>query len=189
MSKVDTTQQSYCFFKTPFGPLALLWSVFDNQPKVLRVLLSRPSVSVKYQLSKLFPDAIAATCFEIDTISNDIESFLSGEEIRFSLEIVRMDLCSRFQQKVLRTEHRIPRGTISTYQRIAEQLGKPNAARAVGNALANNPFPIIIPCHRVIRSDGTIGGFGGGVKMKKTLLKMEGVLFNASNHVVIKKFF
>ncbi|MEA3339092.1 MAG: MGMT family protein, partial [Chloroflexota bacterium] len=68
-----------------------------------------------------------------------------------------------------------PRGWVSTYGRIAKSLGNPRAARAVGNALARNPFPIIIPCHRTIRADGRLGGFRGGVEMKRALLEMEGV--------------
>jgi len=87
----------------------------------------------------------------------------------------RIDHCSKFQQKVLRAASAIPRGKISTYQRIAKQIGKPKAVRAVGRALANNPFPLIIPCHRVIRSDGSLGGYQGGLKMKRALLKKEGV--------------
>lgn len=83
----------------------------------------------------------------------------------------------------------IPRGSVSTYQRIAKHLGHDNATRAVGGALSNNPFPIIIPCHRAIRSDGTLGGYQGGLEMKRTLLKMEGVLFHPSGYVMTDKFF
>jgi methylated-DNA-[protein]-cysteine S-methyltransferase len=89
----------------------------------------------------------------------------------------------------LRAEHGIPRGSVSTYQRIAKLLGNRNATRAVGGALANNPFPIIIPCHRAIRSDGTLGGYQGGLKMKRALLEMEGVFFNALGRVLTDKFF
>jgi O-6-methylguanine DNA methyltransferase len=63
------------------------------------------------------------------------------------------------------------------------RLSAPRAARAVGTALARNPFPLIIPCHRVVRSDGMLGGFGGGLKMKKALLEMEGVAFDRSGRV------
>ena len=62
-----------------------------------------------------------------------------------------------------------------TYSGLAAAVGSPKAARAVGTALANNPFPIVIPCHRVIRANGALGQFGGGVSMKKTLLEREGV--------------
>ena len=112
-----------------------------------------------------------------------ILAFLTGDDIRFSLNVIRLDLCSTFQQEVLRAKHGIHRGSVSTYQKIAKHLGNVNAARAVGGALAKNPFLIIIPCHRAIRSDGTLGGYQGGLKMKRALLEMEGVFFNALGHV------
>jgi len=68
-------------------------------------------------------------------------------------------------------------------------LSSPNAARAVGNALANNPFPIIIPCHRAIRSDRSLGGYQGGLEMKRTLLGMEGIEFDDSGRAVTDNFF
>jgi len=83
--------------------------------------------------------------------------------------------CPTFQQKVLRAVSTIPCGEVRTYKFIAKQIGNPKAARAVGRALANNPFPLIIPCHRVICSDGKLGGYQGGLKMKRSLLKMEEV--------------
>jgi methylated-DNA-[protein]-cysteine S-methyltransferase len=78
---------------------------------------------------------------------------------------------------------------MSTYQRIAGHLGNPQAARAVGTALAHNPFPIIVPCHRAIRSDGTLGGFQGGMEMKRILLEMEGVPVDGSGRVVAGQLF
>ena len=119
----------------------------------------------------------------IDSIAGDIEAFLSGADISFSLSSVRMDLCSEFQKKVLVAEHSVPRGHVSTYQRIAERISSPGSSRAVGNALARNPFPIIIPCHRTIRSDGTPGGYQGGTDMKRRLLSMEGVLFDEKDRI------
>ena len=81
------------------------------------------------------------------------------------------------------------RGKVSTYQRIAGHLDNPQAARAVGTALAHNPFPIIVPCHRAIRSDGALGGFQGGAEMKRALLEMEGVLADGSDRVVPGQLF
>jgi len=77
---------------------------------------------------------------------------------------------------------------VSTYGRIARKLGLPRAARAVGNALARNPFPLIIPCHRAVRFDGSLGGYAGGVRMKKMLLELEGVEFDRHGRVITKKF-
>ena len=104
-----------------------------------------------------------------------MEAFLNGADIRLSLDLLRLDLCSPFQQQVLRADHAIPRGSVSTYRLIAKHIGNPRSARAVGTAQATNPFPIVIPCHRVIRSDGTLGGYGGGLEMKRRILEMEGI--------------
>ncbi|VVB58062.1 Methylated-DNA--protein-cysteine methyltransferase [Candidatus Anstonella stagnisolia] len=84
-------------------------------------------------------------------------------------------LLTPFQWKVLRACAKIPRGQIRTYKQIAKEIGKPNSSRAVANALAKNPFAPKIPCHRVIRSDGSLGGYSakGGSKRKMCLLKKE----------------
>jgi len=160
---------------TPFGPVALLWSIVSGQPRVMRVLLSRPGRSAEELVSGAFPQARSAEVPQIGALADDIRSFLSGEDIRFSLSMIDLGMCPKFQQEVLRAEHRIPRGMVSTYADIAGHLDRPRAARAVGNALARNPFPVIIPCHRAIRSDGSLGGFQGGIAMKRRLLEMEGL--------------
>jgi methylated-DNA-[protein]-cysteine S-methyltransferase len=78
---------------------------------------------------------------------------------------------------------------VSTYKLIAQRLGSSKRARAVGNALAKNPFPLIVPCHRVIRTDRRLGGYQGGQEMKRTLLEMDGVSFETSGRVNSKRFF
>ncbi len=82
-----------------------------------------------------------------------------------------------FQKAVYRTVARIPRGRTMTYAQVAAAIGRPKAVRAVGNALNRNPFAPAVPCHRVIRSDGSLGGFAGGTLKKKTLLVKEGGRF------------
>jgi methylated-DNA-[protein]-cysteine S-methyltransferase len=185
----EANQLSCCLRRTPFGPVAVLWSVHREQPRIRRILLSKARLSAKRRVQIFFPDAKRSSCAEIDLVADQIMAFLTGEDIRFSLDIAHLDLCSQFQQKVLRAEHGIPRGSVSTYLRIANHLGNRNGARAVGTALATNPFPIIIPCHRAIRSDGTLGGYQGGLGMKQTLLTMEGIFFDASGRIVIEEFF
>lgn len=85
---------------------------------------------------------------------------------------------TKFQLKVWNFLKKIPKGTVKTYSEVAKTIRKPLAIRAVANAIAKNPYPIKIPCHRVIRSDGSLGGYSGegGVKKKKNLLKKEGII-------------
>tara|TARA_Y100000817_G_scaffold189822_1_gene148317 strand:- start:45 stop:317 length:273 start_codon:yes stop_codon:yes gene_type:complete len=84
---------------------------------------------------------------------------------------------TKFQQKVWKYLLKIPFGSVKTYSQVAKAIGKPSAIRAVANAIGKNPDPPRIPCHRVIRSDGSLGGYSGkgGVKKKKLLLKNEGI--------------
>ena len=86
---------------------------------------------------------------------------------------------TQFQLKVWSYLKKIPKGKVKTYAQVAKAIGKPEAVRAVANAIGKNPFPPKIPCHRVIRSDGKLGGYSakGGIKTKKKLLKNEGFLF------------
>ena len=80
---------------------------------------------------------------------------------------------TRLQVQVLKAVATIPYGEIRTYKSVAESIGRPGGARFIGNTMAQNPFPILIPCHRVIRSNGTMGGFGGGIDLKIRMLDME----------------
>ncbi len=85
---------------------------------------------------------------------------------------------TKFQIKVWKYLRKIPKGSIKNYSEVAKALGNPLAVRAVANAIGKNPYPSKIPCHRVIRSDGSLGGYSGkgGVKTKKKLLKKEGII-------------
>jgi methylated-DNA-[protein]-cysteine S-methyltransferase len=189
---MEMMDQSPIFFSirpSPLGPFAVLWSDHGGQPGICRILLSKPGLSVAQAVRETFPTIKPSTCGEITEVAEQMEAFLQGAEVLFSLEMVRLDLCSRFQQQVLRAEHGIPRGFVSTYQRIGRHLGRPSSARAVGMALARNPFPIIIPCHRAIRSDGTLGGFQGGLPMKRKMLEMEGITIDDSGYVAAAGYF
>lgn len=92
-----------------------------------------------------------------------------------------------FQRRVLDLTAKVPQGKVTTYKQIALAMGKPKAYRAVAMALAKNPHPIKIPCHRVVKSDGNIGGYTGGVEKKKKLLKQEGVKIK-ENKVFLSKY-
>lgn len=141
------------------------------------------------QVSELYTNVQTSSCREIDATARRIKGFLEGEKIKFSLDIIDLSLCSQFQKSVLHAEHQIPWGMVSTYGLIAKYLGKSRGARAVGNALATNPFPIIIPCHRAIRSDRHLGGFQGGIAMKRALLENEGIVFDEKELVICSHFY
>jgi methylated-DNA-[protein]-cysteine S-methyltransferase len=173
---------------TPFGSVGVIWIGRHDKPKIVRILLSKPGLSAQDQVSEFYPNSLVSSCAEIDDVATAINGLLEGEEVDFSLDVAELTLCTEFQQGVLRAEHRIPRGRISTYRLIAEYLGKRNGARAVGNALANNPFPLIVPCHRAIRSDRHLGGYQGGIEMKRALLEKEGIPFDDRGRVACAQF-
>jgi O-6-methylguanine DNA methyltransferase len=96
-----------------------------------------------------------------------VETELSKHKIQFTGS-------TDFQQRVWRQLVKIPKGRVTTYAQIAKALGKPRASRAVGNACGANPFPIVVPCHRVVASNGGLGGFSSGLAWKRKLLALEG---------------
>ncbi len=173
---------------TPHGPTVIIWDTAGRETKITRVLLSKPLAPAIGQASELYPAVREFSCVEIDAVASGICRLLDGEPIDFSLDIADLDLCGEFQRRVLRAEHAIPRGRVSTYMLIAAHLGVPGGARAVGNALAKNPFPLIVPCHRAIRSDRTLGGYQGGLEMKRDLLAKEGITFDNSGRVQCPRF-
>jgi O-6-methylguanine DNA methyltransferase len=110
--------------------------------------------------------------------ASELRDYLKGKRRRFTL-VIDWTLLRPFQQSVLRVTYEIPYGETRTYKEIAEHIGKPHAARAVGRAEATNPMPLVIPCHRVIGMDGKLHGYGmaEGIKTKEWLLKLEGAIF------------
>ena len=105
-------------------------------------------------------------------IKHDIEQYFAGKLKQFTTP-VDLFVLTPFQQKVLKATQAIEFGTVRSYREIAVETGCPGASRAVGNALGRNPVPIVIPCHRVIKTDGTLGGFSGGLDIKRYLLRLE----------------
>lgn len=104
---------------------------------------------------------------------SQVSAYLTGERKQFTLPIC-WRVMTKFQKKVLGLVSQIPYGRLRTYNDIAHELNDPKAIRAVGRANATNPIPLVIPCHRVIGSDGSLRGFGGGLETKAQLLRMEG---------------
>jgi O-6-methylguanine DNA methyltransferase len=114
------------------------------------------------------------------TIWEALTEYVEGKQTSFSISL---DLFTGtpFQQEIWKVLEKIPYGQCVSYQWVAEKIGRPRATRAVGSAIGKNPIPILIPCHRVIRKDGSLGGFSSGLSLKKTLLRIEGCLLTLEN--------
>lgn len=151
----------YCWFNSPIGKLLLAG---DEQG-----------------LQRLgFPQGKGHVALESDWVENDkfftevkrqLNAYFDGELKEFSLALAPRG--TEFQLRVLDALQRIPFGETCSYGELARVIGKPNASRAVGAANGRNPLPIVIPCHRVIGSNGTLTGFGGGLDVKQFLLNLE----------------
>ncbi|OGO31068.1 MAG: hypothetical protein A2136_07265 [Chloroflexi bacterium RBG_16_54_11] len=156
---------------SPIGPLWVAVSAIGlkavdwNQPQqdFTRLVQGRSNSNVIYDESRTSEPL------------RQISEYLMGERRDFDLPL-DLNRMTAFQQQVLQLTSIIPYGQTSTYQAIAIQLGKPGAARAVGRVEATNPIPLVIPCHRVLGSDGGLHGYGGpgGIKQKAWLLSLEG---------------
>ncbi|HUY60416.1 MAG TPA: methylated-DNA--[protein]-cysteine S-methyltransferase [Candidatus Dormibacteraeota bacterium] len=109
----------------------------------------------------------------LSAVGEELDEYFGGRRRAFTLVLDRR-LLRGFQAEVLAATEAIPYGTVRTYQEVAAAAGRPRASRAAGNALAANPLPIVIPCHRVVRTGGGLGGYGGGVDRKVRLLAREG---------------
>jgi methylated-DNA-[protein]-cysteine S-methyltransferase len=153
---------------SPIGPVNVAWT-----PRgVVAVEIGRdPALFAGWLTQKL-----GQVCQVVETgpPSRQIQEYLSGVRTMFDLEI-DWALITPFQRRVLTLQLAIPYGETRTYGQLAALLGKPRAARAVGRAGATNPIPLIIPCHRVIGSDGSLRGYGapGGIQTKAWLLALE----------------
>lgn len=167
--------------------MGIVWKRAKH-PVILRIILPT-------ELSKNSKTPKTGECYDrnpspfIVILSKNIIEFLNGKAIIIDLHHFHLAQCTPFQRKVLAAEFNIPRGFVSTYGNIAAYLGIPGAARAVGNALGTNPFPIVIPCHRTVRDDGSIGGYRSGITMKRALLEMEGITFSTSGRVCMDNVF
>jgi methylated-DNA-[protein]-cysteine S-methyltransferase len=109
----------------------------------------------------------------VDRIRRELDEYFAGRRREFNLPL-DWSLIQGFTRMVLDRTARIPYGKVATYGEVARDIGKPRASRAAGNALGANPIPIVVPCHRVIRSGGVLGNYGGGPERKVQLLELEG---------------
>ena len=161
----------HMIFTTPFGPGAI---VFRESPFALfKILLPRLNPS---DLEKALLESgwgISGSDKKALDIKNMLLDYFKGYPIHPPWERLDFGGLTSLQKSVLRATADIPYGETRSYRDIATAIGRPNACRFVGTTLAKNPFPILIPCHRIIRSDNSLGKFGGGTGLKKRLIALE----------------
>lgn len=179
----------YELIPTAFGTMGIVWWNAAATPRVRQIFLSRGRKPVERAVLDDYPGAQRLASPAVVGLGDRIQRFLEGEAVAFDLGMIALEVCGEFQRHVLLAEHGIPRGWVSTYGRIARHVGSPGSSRAVGRALATNPFPIVVPCHRAVRTDGAIGGYQGGREMKRALLAMEGVEFRGRGTVLMQRVF
>ena len=175
-----------------YGGIGLVWTEFGKKRQVQQILLSRPEQMIEESLTSLYPRAIPHEGKDLPHLVGKIEAYLAGQDISFSLaDLGEKGLSEEktLRRNILLQAMAIPRGMVDSYGGLAEKIGHSRAARVVGTAMATNPFPLVVPCHRLVRSDGSVGQFGGGVPMKKGLLNMEGVLFDHKGKVFAANFY
>ncbi|MCX8094141.1 MAG: methylated-DNA--[protein]-cysteine S-methyltransferase [Candidatus Goldbacteria bacterium] len=125
-------------------------------------------------VKKYFPDSVEVNNPFFKDCRELIKNYFKGQSVSFNIPIEFIGI-SDFVKQVLNTTYLIPYGEVRTYKWIAEKIGMEDAYRAVGMALSKNPLPVIVPCHRVLLSDGELGGFSYGLKWKIKLLQLEKV--------------
>lgn len=143
------------------------------------VSLGLPNISEDDFLARLAAE-ISPRVLELptrlDEVRRELDEYFAGTRHDFDLKLDWRLIRSGFYRSVLRETKKLPFGATSTYGEIAARAGNPRAARAAGTALATNPIPLVIPCHRILRSGGVVGQYGGGPAMKQSLLVAEGAL-------------
>ncbi len=158
---------------TPLGKVQIEWS---RDPAVIRQIIlpiSKKKIAEGNDLRFAQPNDLP------DWMASTVQSFglyFSGRPVDFSPDNLDFDQFSKFYGIVYRKAFRIPWGSTRSYAELAQEAGSPRAARAVGSAMARNPYSIMIPCHRVLTSGGGLGGYGGGLSAKQYLLELEGIL-------------
>ncbi len=164
----------YAHVETPFGPmlvagggkqlLAIKFGVTANK-------IAQGVGDLHHQLRGKY--TLIPSDTKVRSLAKQLQDYLAGKRATFDVEL-DLSHVTPFQRDVLRECARIPRGQMTTYGELAKRVGRPLAYRAVGQTMATNPIPIVIPCHRVIGSTGNLQGFGGGLDMKRRLLALEG---------------
>ncbi|HYQ78343.1 MAG TPA: methylated-DNA--[protein]-cysteine S-methyltransferase [Solirubrobacterales bacterium] len=168
---------AYTTADSPFGPLLLA----STRRGLVRVgLPNQDSEELLADLAERVSPRVLEAPGELDEARRELDLYFDGKLDHFDLPL-DWRLSGGFRQRVLRAIDRIPYGQTRTYTEMARRAGNERAVRAAGSACGSNPIPLVVPCHRVLRTGGALGGYGGGLPMKQALLELEGVLGGTSS--------
>jgi len=162
---------AYATMESPFGKLLLA----GTRRGLIRVgLPNQDCEGLLEELSERISPRVLEAPERLDEARRELELYFEGELSEFDLAL-DWRLSRDFRRRVLRAISLIPYGQTRTYTEVATSAGNGRAVRAAGSACGSNPIPIVVPCHRVLRTGGALGGYGGGLPMKQALLELEGV--------------
>jgi methylated-DNA-[protein]-cysteine S-methyltransferase len=161
---------AYASVDSPMG--TMLVAATDRGLVALSLPNHDPDLTLALLAGQVSPRVMEVPA-RLDDVRRQLDEYFAGRRKRFDLRL-DWQLIHGFHTRVLEQTAGIPYGGVSTYKEVAARAGSPLAVRAAGNALATNPIPIVIPCHRVLRTGGGLGGYGGGLDMKARLLALEG---------------
>jgi methylated-DNA-[protein]-cysteine S-methyltransferase len=168
---------AYVRTDSPFGPLLLA----QTKKGLVRVgLPNQDQDELLVDLAERVSPRVLEAPAELDAVRRELDLYFEGKLERFDLPL-DWSLSDGFRLRVQRAIARIPYGQTRSYTEVATKAGNERAVRAAGTACGSNPIPLVVPCHRVLRTGGALGGYGGGLPMKRALLEMEGVLDKRSS--------
>ncbi len=163
---------AYASTDSPFGPLLLA----RTRKGIVRVgLPNQDHDGLLDDLAQRVSPRVLEAPAELDEARRELDLYFEGKLDRFDLPL-DWQLSGGFRREVLRAIARIPYGQTRSYTEMARKAGNERAVRAAGSACGSNPIPLVVPCHRVLRTGGALGGYEGGLPMKRALLELEGVL-------------
>jgi len=177
----------YSLAATTLGDVGVVWRQKGDTPVIVRIFLPIKG-KMDILIRQSFPNALRRSHSLIDKVCVSIREFLLGKEVIFPGTFIDKSIFREFQRKILSQAMKIPKGRVSTYGGLAKKAGIPKGARAAGRVLACNPYPLVIPCHRIVQANGGLCGFGGGLKLKRDLLSIEGVTFDSKGRVLPEFF-
>ena len=168
----DAFDVAYSKMESPLGDLL----VATTQRGLARIAFPHePQHDVLDELADRLPAKIVESSERTDRVRRELTEYFDGHRRKFDLEL-DLSLSQGFRREVLKAAvGSVPFGKIATYTDVAAAAGRPAAVRAAASALANNPVPIVVPCHRVVRKGGGLGGYSGGLNLKVQLLELEGI--------------